>query len=75
MIERVAKATNDTMLTCGDYKPIGLARAAIAAMREPSEAMRLAGDLNDTYDFTVAWQPMIDAALGETKSTTKGKLL
>ena len=45
MIERVAKAINDAMLQRGDYKPDELARAAIAAMREPTSAMYMAGGI------------------------------
>ena len=76
MIERVAKAINDTMLQHGDYKPDELARAAIAAMREPTEEMVAVGydnfmwgpcgstsdDLPDANSAEI-WQAMIDAAL------------
>ena len=76
MIERVAKAINDTMLQHGDYKPDELARAAIAAMREPTEEMVAVGydnfmwgpcgstsdDLPDANPNDV-WIDMIDAAL------------
>ena len=71
MIERVAKAINDTMLQHGDYKPDELARAAIAAMREPNESMRrklwLYGNHPDK-EFVMdggMWREMIDAALEE----------
>ena len=50
------------------------ARDDIVAMREPTKAMKEAG----FWDGNVAlhtYRAMIDAALGETKSTTKGKLL
>ena len=45
MIKRVAKAINEAMLHHGDYKPEELARAAIAAMREPTGAMYMAGGI------------------------------
>jgi hypothetical protein len=85
MVEKVAKAINDTMLNYGDYKPIGLARAAIAAMRDCTPEMLDAGSaahpvggyrretlLNDIIECE--WVAMVDAALEETKSTTKGEL-
>ena len=69
MIERVAKAINDTMLQHGNYNPNELARAAIAAMREPNESMRrklwLYGNHPDK-EFVMdggMWREMIDAAL------------
>jgi hypothetical protein len=82
MVERVAKAIATKALgeVGRDYDPFAVqkcipyARAAIEAMREPTEEMFKAGDLHDTYDFTVAWRPMIDAALEETKPTTKGEV-
>ena len=41
------------------------ARAAIAAMREPTEAMMQAGDreLGFPEDYRIAWQASIDEAL------------
>jgi len=73
MVEKVAKAINDEMLQHGDYKPNELARAAIAAMREPTESMRrklwLYGKHHDK-EFVMdggMWREMIDAALEETK--------
>jgi hypothetical protein len=65
MIERVAKAINDTMLNCGDYKPIGLARAAIAAMRDPDHDMTGAvlAPCVDRTSTVRSWNKMIDAAL------------
>ncbi len=83
MIDRVAKAIKD----CGAYTPdwqgadedlIIMARAAIAAMREPTEAMmEAAADLHtqegwcatdlgheaDPNDMGNIWRAMIDAAL------------
>ena len=48
-----------------------IARAAIAAMREPTEAMRDAGYMSaiqycdaDANDAGLIWQAMIDEALG-----------
>lgn len=84
MIERVAKAINDTMLQHGDYKPDELARAAIAAMRDCTPKMLDAGSaahpaggyrretlLNDIIECE--WVAMCDAALEETKPLTKGE--
>ena len=72
MIERVAKAINDTMLQHGDYKPDELARAAIAAMREPSEKMIDVGFKEQqtilSKPIEGIWTAMIDAAL---KCSTK----
>jgi hypothetical protein len=70
-IEQVAKAINDTMLQHGDYKPDELARAAIAAMREPNEAMFRKLRLYENHpdkEFVMdggMWREMIDAALEE----------
>jgi hypothetical protein len=75
MIERVAKAIND-VYEPGYYNPQKLARAAIAAMREPTDAMVAVGydnfmwgpcgstsdDLPDANPNDV-WIDMIDAAL------------
>jgi len=67
MIERVAKAINDTMLQHGDYKPDELARAAIAAMREPTDRMVHVGTManlrQDGFFMGGIWKNMIDAAL------------
>jgi hypothetical protein len=67
MIERVAKAINDAMLQHGDYKPDELARAAIAAMRDPTIKMmiaRLEAQVQHTgFLPRVGWEVMIDAAL------------
>ncbi len=76
MIDRVAKAIKD----CGAYTPdwqgtdedlIIMARAAIAAMREPTEGMVLKGldalykDVypGDSVNMAEAYTAMIDAAL------------
>jgi hypothetical protein len=76
MIEKVAKAINDAMLQHGDYKPDELARAAIAAMREPTEDMIMASPYYQMplMIYGLEYRAMIDAALEETKSTTKGEL-
>jgi hypothetical protein len=66
MIERVAKAINDAMIKHGDYKPDELARAAIAAMREPTKAMKEAGFWEGSASLN-NYRAMIDAALQETK--------
>ena len=58
------------------------AREAIAAMREPTDEMvrqcmvyTQCMDTGHTRDDAEgAWQAMIDAALNETKSTTKGEV-
>jgi hypothetical protein len=56
-----------------------MARAAIAAMREPNEAMFRKLRLYENHpdkEFVMdggMWREMIDAALEETKSTTKGE--
>jgi hypothetical protein len=74
MIERVAVAINQAMLLHDDYDPDLLARAAIAAMREPTEDMGGAAvtdhdnhayHMSSYHCVTEAWRNMIDAALGE----------
>jgi len=85
MIERVARAmlANSPRHIYADLAYLDtakrLARAAIAAMREPTESMRrklwLYGNHPDK-EFVMdggMWREMIDAALEETKSTTKGE--
>jgi hypothetical protein len=72
MVEKVAKAINDTMINYGDYKPIGLARTAIAAMREPTEEMIFDGGkavliVHHTLNTGDVYRAMIDAALEEKK--------
>ena len=76
IIERVAMAIKD----CGAYSPDWqggdedltiMARAAIAAMRDPTIKMivaRLESQLHPTgFAPRVQWQAMIDAALEEPK--------
>lgn len=85
MVERVARAIHahiaqNTVAVSPDYKHDragfyeGLARAAIDAMREPTEEMELAwikaaiNSVNKDYPgdyITVAWQAMFNAALEE----------
>ena len=65
MIERVAKALQQEMGTASfDERPssFALARAAIAAMREPTEEMIVAW-IRAPGAITGGWQGMIDAAL------------
>jgi len=88
MIERVAEAIWDARIERGGpgrtLMPWPLypeadwcratARAAIEAMREPTEKMLEAGDLPGWDDYVTAglskeiWQAMIDAALNPTQS-------
>lgn len=77
MIERVATALHEKACeqdVCGylDAKIdcVGLAIAAIEAMREPTEEMCSAYDWHDSWSYVVeaptatqAWQTMIDVAL------------
>lgn len=70
MIERVAKALCEQGgVVWGKLSQIqkahhlSLARAAIEAMREPTDAMWLADGLVDHMHPTDAWEIMIDAAL------------
>lgn len=71
MIERVAKAISQASMTSpdGPYHIcedgyLHLARAAIEAMREPTEAMTLEGQV-DPFPISAeeAWTAMVDAAL------------
>ena len=68
MIERVAKAINELgRVDATNYRDrLAIARAAIEAMREPTDAMERAGLREVTIDatwFKPAWQAAIDAAL------------
>ena len=78
IVDRVAKAIDVASQPPGqkDYKILmeNAARAAIEAMREPTQAMRLAGvaewsrpdptgDHESTKVFDAIWRAMIDAAL------------
>jgi hypothetical protein len=61
MIERVARALRHAESYDASFSE--MARGAIEAMREPTDAMREAG--RTTYTGFGAWQAMIDAALGK----------
>jgi hypothetical protein len=80
MIERVAKALRQSDYT--DCEPENVmipiwcyfdqARAAIAAMREPTEKMELEGYSDGACECgstKATWQAMIDAALSEASDT------
>jgi hypothetical protein len=65
MIERVARVLAEQFL-CETRECMNAARAAIAAMREPTFEMRKAGNISITdksYSIAAAYQAMIDAAL------------
>ena len=64
MIERVAQALQQEMATAAfdEATSFALARAAIAAMREPTEEMVLAW-IRAPGAITGGYQAMIDAAL------------
>lgn len=74
MIERVARALAEEDGDLYEANAVfwkGMARAAIKAMREPTEAMERAGDIPG-WDDAVSighsadvWRAMIDAALSE----------
>lgn len=69
MIERVARAIGSALY--GECDPnttpelwtqsVALARASVAAMREPTSAMLAAADISSD-DATENWQRMIDTA-------------
>ena len=66
MIERVARAIAKSQGSNPRWNREGWlkdARAAIEAMREPTEEMSHAGWRTDSGISTVVWQAMIDAAL------------
>lgn len=67
MIERVAKAIDAASQPAGkpDYKILmeNCARAAIEAMREPTERMLAAGMKEEGVDLLSEWKAMIDDAL------------
>jgi len=66
MIERVARAIAEQNHGSTWDEWIDEARAAIEAMREPTEAMINAGDRTDhDVEATMVWRAMIDEALGE----------
>lgn len=64
MVERVARVLSERHsvdLAMGAIVWEDMARAAIEAMREPTEAMERKGDESDLSIFV--WQAMIDEAL------------
>jgi hypothetical protein len=74
MIERVARAIGEKRAGNGKWEDYALgyqndcrgeARAAIAAMREPTEGMVMAASDAKNSDWDEVWHPMIDAALKE----------
>ena len=74
MIERVARAIGRAELLPDDadrhWKRFEIhARAAIEAMREPTEAMCEAADVVECNQPECIWQAMIDAALNESAAT------
>jgi len=66
-IEQVARAIAEANNTPTALDAYSLARAAIAAMREPTEAMLMESSCNavETERLVRDWQAMIDAALEE----------
>lgn len=73
MIERVAEAIMGAVFNKAmdaDPRSRMMARAAIEAMHEPTEAMAIAGKENNFgYYPNEAWRAMIDAALTPPSST------
>ncbi len=72
LVERVARAICDEMhiqgKSWGGLQRHKLARAAIAAMREPTEAqLKAVQEWPGQQSYTDIWQAMIDAALKEEK--------
>jgi len=63
MVERVARAIAVKYKTTSGADYEGMARAAIAAMREPTEAVLWRVGMHKRDAWTRAWQAMIDAAL------------
>jgi len=69
MVERVKQTIRAELIFEGDYDPASFedaARAAIAAMREPTKAMVQATDWSRSFSFEERreiWITMIDAAL------------
>ena len=71
LIDRVAVAIIDAAQKGARGKPRELARAAIEAMREPTDLMGNglpAGYRPGSHSATQIWQAMIDAALTESPS-------
>lgn len=71
MVERVARAIQDKLpgwlAEDGTVEDVDLARAAIEAMRRPTETMAIAGKKHTLYPGRT-WADMIDAALAEQQS-------
>ena len=66
MVQRVARAIRARMLEGPvRYEYEELARAAIAAMREPTATMSASGERILNESALPVWQAMIDAALAE----------
>jgi hypothetical protein len=71
MVERVASAVSEAMMDCSgieyrEEEPRIVARAAIKAMRVPTQAMFEAGQAGDNWsqmDARLIWRAMIDEAL------------
>ena len=75
MVERVATAIRTMQTRPGGYTDVeDVARVAIAAMREPTEAMEAAGDDKAEGWMSAApagpvWRAMCDAALADPTSS------
>lgn len=67
MVERVARAIDRAMTEQMDPTPGYLARAAIAAMREPTEGMVTTGASCFPFGIRRVWEAMIAHALGLKK--------
>lgn len=64
MVDRVATSIQDGLLKA-EWNPLTLARAAIAAMLQPTQAMVEAAVAHGDIDYRESWQVMIDAAIKE----------
>jgi hypothetical protein len=70
MVERMACVLAAEMAQSSNWEDfVGQAEAAIAAMREPTEAMIKAGQIGEG-DSRRVWTRMIDAALDEDAELT-----
>ena len=67
IVERVARALDDAGMAYDPHTKWRFARAAIAAMREPTRAMEVAAYAAEetTDDAGIVWRAMIDAALAD----------
>lgn len=64
MVERVANAIDAAMPSDANFDPVVVARVAISALREPTEAMVEAGwNAGSGQGCILEWQAMIDKAL------------